>query len=87
MKKFVKYAIWCIGGFIVVLFLLIAITNTLPYFTEPRKIDPEDCDAVAQDRAEKAIMIQEKYPESVEKESDFRSFYNAFYDICIKSGI
>lgn len=87
MKKSLKYAIWILGGILLLLIVAIIATNTLPYFTSPRAINSEDCEFVARDRATKAMAVQEQHPDSVEKEGNFTDYYNAFYQICIESGI
>lgn len=78
---------WITGGFVLLIVVLVIVTNTVPYFEEPRKIDPNDCNTVARDRASKAVSVQDQYPELVEQKGDFQAYYNAFFEICIRSGI
>lgn len=87
MKKVFKCILWVVGILLVVLLVLVIITNTHPYFTEPEKINPENCDYVAKDRAAKAMFVQEQHPESVIEKGSFEEYYNAFYAICVGSGI
>ncbi len=87
MKKVNKKILWFLSVIFALFIVAVIVTNTVPYFTSPKTINPEDCDALARDRAAKAMMVQEQNPELTDQKGDFESYYKAFLEICLGSGM